>query len=134
MLFPTITFAVFFLLVFTGSWLLMPRPRLWKPFVLLASLVFYGWWEWRFVLLLGLSAVANQLFAKALERAVGAATRKWLLVAAVAVNLGVLGWFKYYGFFVTSVVNFLGAFRLNADLRCCASRCPSASRSSPSAC
>ena len=116
MLFPTITFAVFFLLVFIGSWLLMPRPRLWKPFILLASFVFYGWWEWRFVLLLALSAVANQLLARAIERAAGAASRKWLLAAAVAVNLGVLGWFKYYGFFVTSVVNFLGVFHLNADL------------------
>jgi len=116
MLFPTITFAVFFLLVFIGNWLLMPRPRLWKPFILLASFVFYGWWEWRFVLLLALSAVANQLFAATIERAAGAATRKWLLAAAVAVNLGVLGWFKYYGFFVTSVVNFLGLFHLNADL------------------
>jgi len=116
MLFPTITFAVFFLLVFMGNWLLMPRPRLWKPFILLASFVFYGWWEWRFVLLLALSAVANQLFATAIERAATAAARKWLLAAAVAVNLGVLGWFKYYGFFVTSVVNFLGVFRLQADL------------------
>ena len=116
MLFPTITFAVFFLLVFIGNWLLMPRPGLWKPYILLASLVFYGWWEWRFLLLLVLSAVANQLFAKAIERTATAATRKWLLVAAVAVNLGVLGWFKYYGFFVTSVVNLLGVFHLNADL------------------
>ena len=116
MLFPTITFAVFFLLVFIGNWLLMPRPGLWKPYILLASLVFYGWWEWRFLLLLVLSAVANQLFARAIERTATAATRKWLLVAAVAVNLGVLGWFKYYGFFVTSVVNLLGVFHLNADL------------------
>ncbi len=116
MLFPTITFAVFFLLVFVGNWLLMPRPRLWKPFILLASCVFYGWWEWRFVLLLALSAVANQLFAKAIERAATAAASKWLLAAAVAVNLGVLGWFKYYGFFVTSVADFLGVFHLNADL------------------
>jgi alginate O-acetyltransferase complex protein AlgI len=116
MLFPTITFAVFFLLVFIGNWLLMPRPRLWKPFILLASFVFYGWWEWRFVLLLALSAVANHLFAAAIQKAAGAVSRKWLLAAAVAVNLGVLGWFKYYGFFVTSVVNFLAMFRLNADL------------------
>ena len=116
MLFPTITFAVFFLLVFIGNWLLMPRPRLWKPFILLASFVFYGWWEWRFVLLLALSAVANQLFAATIERAAGAAARQWLLAAAVAVNLGLLGWLKYYGFFVTSVVNFLGLFHLNADL------------------
>ena len=46
----------------------------------------------------------------------GAAGRKWALAAAVAVNLGVLGWFKYYGFFVTSVVNFLDTLHLNADL------------------
>ncbi len=45
MLFPTITFAVFFLLVFVGNWLLMPRQRVWKPFMLVVSLVFYGWWD-----------------------------------------------------------------------------------------
>gem|GEM_PF-4934611 len=50
--------AVFFLLVLIGSWLLMPRPRLWKPFILLASFVFYGCRVWRCVLLLAPSAVA----------------------------------------------------------------------------
>jgi len=116
MLFPTFTFAIFFLVVFVGSWLLMPRQGLWKPFILVASVVFYGWWDWRFVFLLAFSAVANQLFAKAIERAATAAARKWLLAATVALNLGLLGWFKYYGFFVTSVANTLHVFRLNADL------------------
>ena len=116
MLFPTITFAVFFLLVFVGSWLLMPRPGLWKPFMLGVSLLFYGWWEWRFVLLLALSAVVNQGFALLIERLGPGAGRKWALAAAVAANLGVLGWFKYYGFFVTSFVNFAAAFGFNADL------------------
>jgi alginate O-acetyltransferase complex protein AlgI len=117
MLFPTITFAVFFLLAFIGNWLLMPRQRLWKPFILIVSLVFYGWWDWRFVLLLALSAAANQFFALWIAgMRPGAGGRKWALAAAVAANLGVLGWFKYYGFFVTSVVNSLGALHLNADL------------------
>ena len=116
MLFPTITFAVFFLVVFIGNWLLMPRSRLWKPFILLASFVFYGWWEWRFVLLLGLSALVNWLFGAAISRAGTARGRTWLLIAAVAANLGVLGWFKYYGFFVTSAVNLLRGFGLNADV------------------
>jgi alginate O-acetyltransferase complex protein AlgI len=116
MLFPTFTFAIYFLLVFVGSWLLMPRQGLWKPFILGASVVFYGWWDWRFVFLLAFSAVANQLFAKAIERTATVAARKWLLAATVAVNLGILGWFKYYGFFVTSVANTLHAFHLNADL------------------
>jgi alginate O-acetyltransferase complex protein AlgI len=117
MLFPTITFAVFFLLVFVGNWLLMPRQKAWKPFMLIVSLVFYGWWDWRFILLLALSAVANQFFALWIAGLRPRSTAaKWALAAAVAANLGVLGWFKYYGFFVTSVVNFLGAFHLNADL------------------
>ena len=117
MLFPTITFAVFFLCVFIGNWLLMPRPRLWKPFMLAVSLLFYGWWDWRFVFLLLLSALVNQAFAQwiAARRRRGARSG-WALAAAVAVDLGVLGWFKYYGFFVTSVAGALGALGLNADL------------------
>ena len=81
MLFPTITFAVFFLLVFVGNWLLMPRQRVWKPFMLVVSLVFYGWWDWRFVLLLALSAVANQFFAlwiEGMRRAAPGAGGRWL--------------------------------------------------------
>ena len=117
MLFPTITFAVFFLLVFVGNWLLMPRQRVWKPFMLVVSLVFYGWWDWRFVLLLALSAVANQFFALWIAGMPERGSRRaWALAAAVAANLGVLGWFKYYGFFVTSAVDFLEALHLNADL------------------
>jgi D-alanyl-lipoteichoic acid acyltransferase DltB (MBOAT superfamily) len=117
MLFPTFTFAAFFLLVFVGNWLLMPRQKAWKPFMLIVSLVFYGWWDWRFVLLLALSAAVNWLFGLWIAGLrPKSASAKWALAAAVAANLGVLGWFKYYGFFVTSVVNFLGTFHLNADL------------------
>jgi len=117
MLFPTFTFAVFFLLVFVGNWLLMPRQKVWKPFMLVVSLVFYGWWDWRFVLLLALSAAVNQSFGLWIAGLrPRSAAAKWALAAAVAANLGVLGWFKYYGFFVTSVINLLGTFHLNADL------------------
>ncbi|MGE5228285.1 MAG: MBOAT family O-acyltransferase [Deltaproteobacteria bacterium] len=117
MLFPTITFAIFFLLVFVGNWLLMPRQRVWKPFMLVVSLVFYGWWDWRFVLLLALSAVANQFFARWIAgMPARGAGRAWALAAAVAANLVVLGWFKYYGFFVTSAADLLGTLGLNADL------------------
>ena len=86
--------------------------------MLVVSLVFYGWWDWRFVLLLALSAAANHFFALWIAgmRPKSSSGRKWALAAAVAANLGVLGWFKYYGFFVTSAVNFLDALHLNADL------------------
>ena len=63
MLFPTVTFAIFFLLVLPTSWLLMPKRHRWKLFMLAASYFFYGYWNWRFCLLLGLSTIVNQAFA-----------------------------------------------------------------------
>ncbi len=107
MLFPTVTFTVFFLLVLPLSWLLMQQPGRWRVFMVAASYVFYGWWDWRFCLLLGASTLANQVFAVAIHRARDPARRKALLALAVAANLGVLGFFKYYGFFVTSLQNAL---------------------------
>ncbi|MFN2590065.1 MAG: MBOAT family protein, partial [Actinomycetota bacterium] len=60
MLFPTIDFAIFFGVVFLGHWLLQPQPRRWKLFMLAASYVFYAWWDWRFIFLLGGSTVLAQ--------------------------------------------------------------------------
>jgi alginate O-acetyltransferase complex protein AlgI len=45
-LFPTLTFAIFFLVVHAANWLLMPRLRLWKWCIIGVSYVFYGWWDW----------------------------------------------------------------------------------------
>ena len=59
MVFPTIEFAVFFAVVLTVSWLLMPTPAWWKPFMLAVSLFFYGFVDAHWVLLLGFSIVAN---------------------------------------------------------------------------
>ena len=103
MIFPTIQFAVYFVAVFTISWLLMPRPALWKPFILAASYVFYGYTDARFVLLLFGSTVFNQVMAEALHRARAGRLRNVLTGVAVAGNLGALGWFKYYNFFLDSV-------------------------------
>jgi D-alanyl-lipoteichoic acid acyltransferase DltB (MBOAT superfamily) len=105
MLFPTVTFAVFFTAVLSLSWLLMPRQRIWRPFMVLASFVFYGWWNWRFCFLLGGSIVANQLFAVWIFRTRAPAARKAILAVAVAFDLGLLGYFKYTGFLVSSAEN-----------------------------
>ena len=64
MLFPTIQFAIFFPIVFVLAWLLRPYPTRWKVLMVIASYVFYGWWDWHYVFLLGGSTIANQLFAK----------------------------------------------------------------------
>ena len=50
MLFPTATFAIFFMVVLPLSWLLMPHGERWRPFIIAASFVFYSAWDWRFVL------------------------------------------------------------------------------------
>src|ERR1043166_5694660 len=107
MLFPTPTFAIFFLIVLPVSWALMRRRAWWQAFTIAASYVFYAWWDWKFVFLLAGSTVANHAFAVAIHRSRGVRARKWLLAGAVAVNLGLLGYFKYAGFFVSSAADLL---------------------------
>ena len=107
MLFPTVEFAVFFVVVLTGSWLLMPRRTAWKWFMIGASYLFYAAWDWRYTALLAGSTIVNQVVAVRLGATDDERTRRRLLAVGVAANLGVLGWFKYYGFFVSSAVNAL---------------------------
>jgi len=117
-LFPTITFAIFFLVVYTASWLLMPRLRLWKWTILAFSYVFYGWWDWRFVLLLAAATLVNQWLgvraARARRGAPGAA-RRWVALA-VLVDLAALGYFKYADFFAVNLNDVLGTLGLGAPL------------------
>ncbi|HTX70985.1 MAG TPA: MBOAT family O-acyltransferase [Thermoleophilia bacterium] len=121
MLFPTITFAVFFLVVYALNWALMPRLRLWKWFIIAASYVFYGWWDWRLVFLLVAATLVNQALALQVHRALGgrrgsrAAARRWLILTIV-VNLVTLGWFKYVDFFASSLNGVLNVFHLGAPL------------------
>jgi D-alanyl-lipoteichoic acid acyltransferase DltB (MBOAT superfamily) len=107
MLFPSVIFAVFFAIVLPTSWLLMPRPALWQPFVIAASFVFYAWWDWRFVFLLAGSIVANHSAAVGIQRSGGVRARKAILALAVSFDLGLLAYFKYAGFLVASAENFL---------------------------
>ena len=108
MLFPTVTFAVFFVVVLPLSWLLMPRQGIWRIFILIASYVFYGWWDWRFVFLLAASTVGNHVVAVAIYRTSQRPARKLLLAVGVGFDLGLLTYFKYAGFFVSSFDNAFG--------------------------
>jgi D-alanyl-lipoteichoic acid acyltransferase DltB (MBOAT superfamily) len=101
-LFPTATFAIFFLIVLPLSWLTMPWPHRWRPFIIVASYVFYSWWDWRFVFLLAGCTLWNQVLAVRIWRSQVPSQRKALLVLALAGNIGLLGYFKYYDFFVSS--------------------------------
>jgi D-alanyl-lipoteichoic acid acyltransferase DltB (MBOAT superfamily) len=110
--FPTIEFAAFFTVVLFLSWLLMPHPRAWRPFILIASYVFYGWLDWRWVLLLVGSTVVNTVLANVIARAETPMARRRAVTLAVALNLALLGTFKYLGFFVGSVDDALSGIGL----------------------
>jgi alginate O-acetyltransferase complex protein AlgI len=107
LLFPTMTFFIFFLLVLGISWKLRPHPVSWKLFLLAASYVFYGWWDWRFTLLLAASTLGNVLSAQFIAHGTTDRRRRIALIAGLVFNLGLLGVFKYYGFFVESLVSAL---------------------------
>jgi D-alanyl-lipoteichoic acid acyltransferase DltB (MBOAT superfamily) len=90
----------------------MPYPVVWKPFILVASYIFYGAAGWRFCILLAFITLANQAAAKLLMRTEAPRQRKAIVVTAVAIDLGVLGVFKYYGFFATQINAVLERFGL----------------------
>jgi D-alanyl-lipoteichoic acid acyltransferase DltB (MBOAT superfamily) len=113
-LFPTMTFALFFVVVLGVSWKLNDRPVEWKWFVLVASYVFYGWADWRFCFLLGGSTLGNWVLASAVGNARDDRARKRWMWLAVGLNLLLLGFFKYYGFFVDSVLSLLEPLGLAA--------------------
>ncbi len=116
MLFPTFTFAIFFLIVYAAHVILRGRATLWKLFMVTASAVFYGWWDWRFLGLIAGSILGNWALAGLITR-VNAPQRRarqhlpgrLLTGLAVALNLAMLGFFKYYGFFSLAVLDVMAA-------------------------
>src|SRR6201999_268805 len=101
MLFPTVQFAIFLPIVLALSWALMARPRLWKPFIIVASYVFYAAANPLFCLLLGGITLGNQGAAKLIQRTEAERARSWIVGLAVTLDLLVLAVFKYYAFFVS---------------------------------
>ncbi len=118
MLFNSIEFLLFLPIVFAAYWTLniwTERPKALRAqnfLILAASYVFYGWWDWRFLSLIAFSTVvdyavglqiakanANELVADAPENARSKTAKRWLWVS-LAVNLGLLGYFKYANFFI----------------------------------
>ena len=105
MLFPTIDFAIFFAVAFTVNWLLNPYPGPWKLSMIGLSYVFYGWVGWNYCLLL-LATTAVAFLGGAVTHAMrNDRGRRGAMILTVAVLLGILGWFKYYGFISVNVDN-----------------------------
>jgi len=98
MLFPSVEFLVFFAALLTGLSLLA-RYADRKILLLVASYVFYMWWNPAFIVLIIFSTIVDYVLGRRLERAENPALRRGLLIASMCANLGVLGFFKYANFF-----------------------------------
>ncbi len=116
MLFPTVDFGLFFSLVFVTSWSLASAGVWRKLFLLLASYVFYGLWDWRFLALLALSSGINAAIGAAIHARDDEVVRRRLIVLGVVANLAILGLFKYYGFFMSELSDVLLAVGFERDL------------------
>jgi alginate O-acetyltransferase complex protein AlgI len=108
--------VIFFPIVLAISWVLMPRQDWWKPFIVVASYVFYAAADPRFCLLLAAITLVSQAAVMAIHRTEDERLRKWFTAGGVAFDLGVLAVFKYYGFFVTDVSDTLNSVGLGSPL------------------
>lgn len=107
MLFNSFDFAVFLPLVYLLYWTLFQKHiKLRNLFLLTASYVFYGFWDWRFLSLILISSLMDYILAMQIHAAKPEqkSKRKTLLVLSLVLNLGFLGFFKYYNFFVESFI------------------------------
>jgi alginate O-acetyltransferase complex protein AlgI len=102
MLFNSLVFVAFFAVVYPAYVLLQGRLRLQNLLLLAGSLLFYGWWDWRFLVLLIVTSTVHFAVAAAIHERPDEVARKRLITGAVAMDLVVLGFFKYFGFFVDS--------------------------------
>ncbi len=108
MLFNSIDFAIFLPIVFILYWFVTNKNlKLQNLLIVLASYVFYGWWDWRFLTLIIFSTVVDYTVGRTLKNEENQLKRNFLLWTSILVNLGFLGFFKYYNFFLD---NFIAAF------------------------
>lgn len=107
MLFNSIDFAIFLPIVFVLYWLLKSRLTAQNLLIAISSYVFYGWWDWRFLFLILFSTLIDYSVGFWMAKTEVSKHRKFLLWTSLIVNLGLLGFFKYYNFFID---NFVQAF------------------------
>ncbi len=106
MLFNSIDFFVFLSLVFIGYWFITYKNlKVQNVLLLIASYVFYGWWDWRFLSLIALSTIIDYTAGSRIHQSKEVLVKKRWLWVSIVFNLGMLGFFKYYNFFIDSWID-----------------------------
>jgi alginate O-acetyltransferase complex protein AlgI len=116
MLFNSLVFGIFLPVVFAVYWgFLSQRLKAQNFFLLIASYFFYGWWDWKFLALIVLSSLSDYVIAIGLTNQRFTNYRKHLLWSSVVINLGTLGFFKYFNFFSNSLFHALSSLGIILD-------------------
>lgn len=111
MLFNSIEFAIFLPTTFLLYWFISNNNlKLQNLFIVLASYLFYGWWDWRFLSLILFSTLIDYTIGVRLSKIKKLSERRVLLLISVFVNFGFLGFFKYYNFFLDNFINAFSFF------------------------
>lgn len=116
MLFPTLDFGIFFLVIFILAWSFKDYQTTRKVILICASYFFYGYWDWRFCFLLAASSIGNYFAGILIEHYRANKNCKWFLGIAITFNLTILCFFKYYGFFIESLNDLIFNIGLHHEL------------------
>lgn len=116
MLFNSIEFLVFLPIVFSLYWFVLNKNLFFQNLlILLSSYLFYGWWDYRFLSLIIFSTIVDFFIGKKIYLTKDIKKRKLFLMLSLVVNLGILGFFKYFNFFIDSFSDFISLTGYNID-------------------
>lgn len=113
MLFNSFVFIFFLIIVIPIAYFIGKKYR--NLFLVFASYIFYGYWDWRFCFLLAISTGIDFFVGKKIFNTSQESKRKALLFVSLFANLGILGVFKYYNFFIDSFIELAALFNLHLD-------------------
>ena len=116
MLFNSINFAIFLPIVFILYWVLHNNLRFQNLLLVRSSYFFYACWDWRFLFLLAFSTMLDYLTGIKIYETNNKKHKKIWLWLSISVNLGLLGFFKYYNFFILSFSNTLSHFGIQQSV------------------
>ena len=108
MLFNSLEFLIFLPTVFLFYWFIFNKNLFSQNlFILFSSYLFYGWWDYRFLSLIILSTIVDFIIGKKIHSSKDIKSKKAYLIFSLVVNLGILGFFKYFNFFIDSFIDLI---------------------------
>ncbi|SVD31848.1 uncharacterized protein METZ01_LOCUS384702, partial [marine metagenome] len=116
MLFNSISYLIFLPIVFILYWFLFNKnQKQQNRFILVCSYFFYGWWDWRFLSLILLSTIVDYYVGLKIHSSEEDRIRKKFLWVSIVFNLSILGFFKYFNFFISSWIDLVRSFGYEAQ-------------------